>query len=63
MIKIFIEKFPAYIEITSHISAFENLKIQKNRVYVDNFTNDLQKFYDRRIENFRQRGILKELGL
>lgn len=63
MIEIFIEKFPEYIEISSQIPAFENLKLQKNRVYFDTFTNDLQKFYNRRIESFRQRGILEELGL
>jgi len=63
MIEIFINEFPKYIEISSHIDAFEHLKVQKNRVTFGSFNDDLQKFYDRRIERFRQRGILRELGL
>lgn len=63
MIKVFIEEFPQYIEISAQISAFENLKIQKNRYSFGTFSNNLQKFYDRRIESFKQRGILEELGL
>jgi len=63
MIEIFIKEFPYYIEISTQITAFENLKVQKNRYSFDTFSNDLQKFYNRRIESFRQRGILRELGL
>ena len=63
MIEIFIEEFPKYIEISSKIMAFDNLKIQKNRYNFGSFSTDLQKFYDRRIESLRQRGFLKELGL
>jgi len=59
----FIDEFPRYIEISSTITAFENLKIQKNRYSFGSFSTDLQKFYNRRIENLRQRGFLKELGL
>lgn len=62
-IEIFINEFPKYIEICSHIDAFESLKIQKNRVTFGSFSEDLQKFYDRRIERFRKRGILRDLGL
>lgn len=63
MIGIFIEEFPKYIEISTRIAAFEHLKIQKNRYSFGTFSIDLQKFYDRRIESFRQRGLLGELGL
>ena len=63
MVMIFMEKFPEYIEASSQISNFEHLKVQKNRVYFDTFANDLQRFYQRRMESFRQRGILEELGL
>jgi len=59
----FIDEFPRYIKISSTITAFENLKIQKNRYSFGSFSTDLQKFYNRRIENLRQRGFLKELGL
>ncbi|SFV66465.1 Protein hipA [hydrothermal vent metagenome] len=63
VIEIFIEEFPKYIEISSKITAFDNLKIQKNRYSFGSFSTDLQKFYDRRIESLRQRGFLEELGL
>jgi serine/threonine-protein kinase HipA len=63
MIAIFIEEFPRYIDISSQIKLFDNLKVQKNRVTFGTFSNDLQKFYERRIESLRQRGILEELGL
>ena len=63
MIEIFRDEFPKYIEISSQIEAFDNLKVQKNRVTFDSFSNDLQKFYDRRIKSFKDRGILQELGL
>ncbi len=63
MLKIFIEEFPQYIEISTQISTFENLKIQKNRYSFGTFSNDLQKFYDRRIESFKQRGIFEALGI
>ncbi|HHB94144.1 MAG TPA: type II toxin-antitoxin system HipA family toxin [Campylobacterales bacterium] len=63
VIGIFIEEFPTYIEKSSKITAFDNLKIQKNRYSFGDFSTDLQKFYDRRMESLRQRGLLKELGL
>jgi serine/threonine-protein kinase HipA len=63
VIGIFIEEFPRYIEMSSKITTFENLKIQKNRYDFSDFSSDLQKFYDRRIECFREREFLKELGL
>ena len=63
VIGIFIEDFPRYIEMSSKITAFENLKIQKNRYSFGDFTSDLQKFYDRRIERLSEREFLKELGL
>jgi len=59
----FIDEFPRYIEISSTITAFENLKIQKNRYSFGSFSTDLQKFYERRIERLSQRGFLLELGL
>jgi serine/threonine-protein kinase HipA len=62
MIELFIKEFPRYIEISSQMKVFENLKIQKNRVTFGAFSDDLQKFYDRRIKSFNQRGILEELG-
>jgi hypothetical protein len=61
MIELFIKEFPRYIEISSQMKVFENLKIQKNRVTFGAFSDDLQKFYDRRIKSFNQRGILEEL--
>ena len=63
VIGIFIEDFPRYIEMSSKITAFENLKIQKNRYSFGDFSSDLQKFYDRRIERLSEREFLKELGL
>jgi len=63
VIGIFIEDFPRYIEMSSEITAFENLKIQKNRYSFGDFSSDLQKFYDRRIVRLKQRGFLEELGL
>jgi len=63
VIEIFIDEFPKYIEISSTITAFENLKIQKNRYSFGSFSTDLEKFYNRRIEHLRQRGFLGELGI
>ena len=39
------------------------LKTQQNRYSFGSFSTDLEKFYNRRIENLRQRGVLRELGL
>ena len=63
MIETFVKEFPKYIEMSSNIEAFDNLKVQKNRYSFGTFSDDLQKFYDRRIEHFRQRDFFKELGI
>ena len=63
MVEIFIEEFPKYIEESRTISDFEGLKIQKNRYSFGSFSDDLERFYLRRIESLKQRGILEELGL
>jgi len=63
IVEIFIEEFPKYIETTTKITVFENLKIYKNRYSYGSFSNQLQKFYKRRIDNLAQRNFLKELGL
>jgi len=63
MIETFVVKFPKYIEIASTMRAFENLQVQKNRYSFGTFSDDLQKFYDRRIEDFRRKNFFKELGL
>ena len=63
MIETFVKEFPKYIEMSSNIRAFENLKIQKNRYSFGSFSDDLQKFYERRIEHFRRRDFFRELGL
>ena len=63
MIRIFIDEFPNYVEACDQITAFKNFKVQKNRVSFCKFSNDLDKFYNRRIESFKQREILSELGL
>ena len=59
MIETFVVEFPKYIEIASTMKAFENLKVQKNRYSFGTFSDDLQKFYDRRIEDFKRRIFLK----
>lgn len=63
IVETFIKEFPFYIEQSSKIKAFKNLSIQKNRYSHSTFTNDLEKFYVRRVEHFRQKGFLDALGL
>jgi len=63
MVEIFIEEFPKYIEESRTILAFEGLKIQKNRYSFGSFSDDLERFYARRVEHFGQRGILRELEI
>ncbi len=63
IIEIFIEEFPTYIEKCSEIKAFDNLKIYQNRYSLTDFKSNLEKFYKRRIEHFRQKGFLEALGL
>lgn len=63
IIGIFIEEFPRYIKMSSKITAFNHLKIQKNRYSFGDFSTDLEKFYDRRVECLRRREFFKELGL
>ncbi len=63
VIGIFIEEFPDYIGTSSRIENFDSLSIQKNRYSFGDFSTELQKFYDRRIESLQHRGFLKELGL
>ena len=63
MIEVFIKEFPRYIEISMNIQEFENLKVQKKRYSFGQFGEDLQKFYDRRIIQLRQRGFYDTLGI
>jgi len=63
VIKTFIEEFPKYIETTSKMTAFDNLKIKKNRYSSGSFSTQLEEFYKRRLDRLVQRGFLKELGL
>jgi len=63
IVEIFLKDFPFYIEQSSKIKAFKNLRIQKNRYTHSTFTKDLEKFYKRRVEYFRKKGFLEELGL
>ncbi len=63
VISTFIEEFPFYIEESLKIDAFENLKLQKSRYKFGSFSKDLERFYNRRLESFKNRGILKELGI
>ena len=62
-IEIFLKEFPSYIESSKKIKAFDNLKIKKNRYSFGSFSDDLEKFYHRRIEHLKQRDFFKELGL
>jgi len=63
VIEIFIDKFPYYIDISSKITAFDNLKVQKSRYGFTDFSSHLEKFYNRRIERLKQRKFLKDLGI
>jgi len=63
VVEIFVAEFPSYIKMSSKITTFDHLRIQKNRYSFGSFSAELQKFYDRRIESLRQRGFFKELGL
>ncbi len=63
IVGVFIEEFPSYIEISSKIRAFDNLKTKKDRYRVGYFSKNLEKFYNRRVESLKQRNFLKELGL
>jgi serine/threonine-protein kinase HipA len=62
-IQIFLEAFPSYIEKSAKITAFESLKTHTSRYSFGRFSDNLQKFYNRRIESFKTRGYLKALGL
>ncbi len=62
-IETFVDEFPSYIEKSSQIKAFDNLKIQKGRYGRSSFAVALENFYDRRIEHLKQKGFLTELGI
>jgi hypothetical protein len=57
-VDIFVEEFPKYIELSSNIELFEELKIQKNRYSFGNFKTYLERFYQRRVERLNR--FLKE---
>jgi serine/threonine-protein kinase HipA len=58
IVDIFVEKFPHYIEMSKKIKLFDELKVQKNRYSFGNFSDNLEKFYSRRIKSLKQRGFL-----
>jgi serine/threonine-protein kinase HipA len=58
IVDIFVEEFPKYIELSSNIELFEELKIQKNRYSFGNFKTYLERFYQRRVERLNR--FLKE---
>jgi serine/threonine-protein kinase HipA len=58
IVDIFVEKFPHYIEMSKKIKLFDELKVQKNRYSFGNFSDNLEKFYNRRIKSLKQRGFL-----
>jgi flagellin-specific chaperone FliS len=44
--------------MSKKIKLFDELKVQKNRYSFGNFSDNLEKFYNRRIKSLKQRGFL-----
>ena len=44
--------------MSKKIKLFDELKVQKNRYSFGNFSDSLEKFYNRRIKSLQQRGFL-----
>ncbi len=63
VIELFVLKFPEYIDACGAIEAFDHLKVYKSRYSTESFTALLQRFYNRRIEDLKDRGYFKALGL
>ncbi len=63
IIEIFIDEFPRYIQKSFNIQAFNSLEIQMKRYKSSDFSSELERFYTRRVEHFKQKGFLKELGI
>ena len=58
IVNIFVEEFPSYIKIAQEIKEFEGMKIKKNRYSFGSFSENLEKFYERRVRSLKERGFL-----
>jgi len=58
IVNTFVEEFPSYIKIAQEIKEFEGMKIKKNRYSFGSFSENLEKFYDRRVKCLKERGFL-----
>ena len=58
IVNIFVEEFPSYIKIAQEIKEFEGMKIKKNRYSFGSFSENLEKFYVRRVKSLKERGFL-----
>jgi len=58
VVDIFVDEFPKYIDKSRDIELFEYLKVQKNRYSFCLFSENLEKFYQRRVKSLKQRGFL-----
>ncbi|NOZ90654.1 MAG: HipA domain-containing protein [Epsilonproteobacteria bacterium] len=58
VVDIFVDEFPKYIDKSRDIELFEHLKVQKNRYSFCLFSENLEKFYQRRVKSLKQRGFL-----
>jgi serine/threonine-protein kinase HipA len=58
IVDIFKKKFPYYIKMSKKIKLFDELKVQKNRYSFGDFSDNLEKFYNRRIKSLKEKGFL-----
>ncbi len=58
IVNIFVEEFPSYIKMAKEIKAFEDLKIKKNRYSFGSFSENLEKFYERRVKSLKEKGFI-----
>ena len=58
IVNIFVEEFPKYIRLSQEIKAFDGMKIMNNRYSFSAFSDNLEKFYERRVKSLKKRGFL-----
>ena len=58
IVNTFVEEFPNYMEKSKEIKLFNGLRVQKNRYGFSKFSENLERFYTRRVATLKKRGFL-----
>ena len=58
IVDVFVTEFPKYIEQVREIKLFNDLRVYRNRYSSSKFSENLERFYNRRVATLKKRGFL-----